>query len=174
MSETKTTTPPTNKSLVVKFVTKHARSINAFAEIALPLLIMYSRKAQAYYKKLPADYISFAFGFIICFFGGVYPALFAAFEAARHGGAKQVQEALNDLADEAMIIIEASKKDDDLDLDNDGIKDVDAIDSKKYAVRKAKLVMKKINPEKVSVLYYNSKVQTCVIWIFSKHLYICI
>ena len=104
----------------------------------------------------------------------MYPALFAAFEAARHGGAKQVQEALNDLADEAMIIIEASKKDDDLDLDNDGIKDVDAIDSKKYAVRKAKLVMKKINPEKVSVLYYNSKVQTCVIWIFSKHLYICI
>ncbi len=70
-------------------------------------------------------------------------------EAAKHGGIKDVVQALNDLSDEAMKIIDASKKDDDVDEDNDGKKDVEQIDAKTLLLRKTNLVMTKMNPQKV-------------------------
>ena len=54
-----------------------------------------------------------------------------------------------DLSDEAMKVIEASKKDDDLDEDKDGKKDVDQIDAKALLLRKTNLVLTKMNPQKV-------------------------
>jgi hypothetical protein len=74
---------------------------------------------------------------------------FAAIQAAEHGGRKTVVEAVSDLAEEAMIIIEESKKDDKEDKNKDGVKDVDQITKKEYMTRKTKLVLKKMNPEKV-------------------------
>lgn len=137
-------------SAITKFMSKHSKEIAAIAQVALPKLIRYSRKAHASYKKIPKDYVHFLFGFIVCFFGGVYPVLFAAIEAARHGGLANAVKSLSDLADEALIIIEASKKDDELDEDGDGIADVDEISAARFVVRKTNLVVRKINPEKVN------------------------
>ncbi len=90
--------------------------------------------------------------------------LFAAIEAARHGGLANAIKSLNDLADEALIIIEASKKDDELDEDGDGIADVDEISAARFVVRKTNLVVRKINPEKVSLHPLN--IFTTVLHIF--------
>lgn len=75
--------------------------------------------------------------------------LFATVEAAKHGGINNLIDALGDLGDEAIKIIEASKKDDEVDEDKDGKKDVEQIDSKALLLRKAHLVATKMNPEKV-------------------------
>ena len=88
-----------------------------FITVALPYIITYSKKAHAFYLKLPHDYIELITGVVFCFMGGFYPALFAAIEAARFGGLETVKNSLADLADEALKIIEASKKDDKLDKD---------------------------------------------------------
>ena len=93
--------------------------------------------------------INFFIGFVFCFFGGLYPVLFAAIQAAEYGGRETVMDALKDLSDEASGIIEASKKDDKLDEDNDGIADVDQIAGKELVHRKTMLVLRKMNPEKV-------------------------
>jgi len=114
-----------------------------------PVVITTSQKVWACYKSLPEDYLQLIIGFIFCFFGGVFPVLFAAVEAAKHGGISDVAKALNDLSDEAMKIIEASKKDDDADEDNDGKKDVDQIDAKALLLRKTNLVLTKMNPQKI-------------------------
>lgn len=116
---------------------------------ATPIIINGCQKAWAFYKSLSADYLQLIIGFIFCFFGGVFPALFAAIEAAKHGGISNVAEALGDLGDEAMKIIEASKKDDDVDEDKNGVKDVEEIEAKALLLRKAQLVMTKMNPEKI-------------------------
>lgn len=79
----------------------------------------------------------------------MYPALFAAIEAAKHGGWEDLKTAVKDLVDEALVIVEESKKDDDLDEDNDGVKDVNQISNKEYLMRKMNLVLVKINPAKV-------------------------
>jgi hypothetical protein len=130
----------------------HAKPIIAFITSLTPVVITFCQKAYECYKILPEDQLQFIIGFIICFFGGVYPALFAAIEAAKHGGLTTLKAALKDLADEATIIIQASKKDDAADEDKDGKSDVAQLDSKAVLVRKAKLVVTKMNPQKVRIL----------------------
>jgi hypothetical protein len=94
-----------------------AKPMVATLTLIIPPLFQIFGKAYAFYKTLPKNVINFLIGFIFCFFGGVYPTLFAAVQAAEHGGRKAVVDAIGDLAEEAMKIIEASKKDDKEDKD---------------------------------------------------------
>mmetsp|Transcript_31935 Transcript_31935/g.45419 ORF Transcript_31935/g.45419 Transcript_31935/m.45419 type:complete len:331 (+) Transcript_31935:75-1067(+) len=126
-----------------------AKPLVAAVSVALPFIITCCTKSWSFYKTLPKNGISFFVGFIFCFFGGLYPVVFAAVEAAEHGGRKKVVEALSDLANEALVIIEASKKDDKEDKNNDGVHDVKEMDNMAFMVRKVNLVVTKMNPEKV-------------------------
>jgi len=117
--------------------------------VAIPVVITTTQKAYGYYSKLPQNAMLFVTGSIFCFFGGTFPVLFAAVQAAEYSGRQAVVEAVSDLADEALIIIEESKKDNKKDDDNDGKADVDQISNAEFVARKTKLVLKKMNPEKV-------------------------
>eukprot|EP00567_Pseudictyota_dubia_P012265 CAMPEP_0197441710 /NCGR_PEP_ID=MMETSP1175-20131217/7920_1 /TAXON_ID=1003142 /ORGANISM="Triceratium dubium, Strain CCMP147" /LENGTH=332 /DNA_ID=CAMNT_0042972035 /DNA_START=105 /DNA_END=1103 /DNA_ORIENTATION=+ len=121
-----------------------------FATFAFPYVVAFCRTAHSIYVKLPHDETEFLIGAIFCFFGGIYPTLFAAIIAAEHGGRQTLMEAISALTEEATKIVEASKKDDELDEDGDGTKDVDQITGKELLMRKAKLVMVKMNPDKVN------------------------
>jgi hypothetical protein len=57
--------------------------------------------------------------------------------------------AMKELSNEAMAIIEDSKKDDTADIDKDGIADVNALSCKELMERKSLLVLRKMNPEKI-------------------------
>lgn len=116
---------------------------------AIPLLIKYGRLLRVNIEKLPNNAFNFLVGFIFCFFGGLYPVLFAAIQAAKYGGRKAVMDAVCDIADEASKIIEESKKDDKVDADGDGKADVDALATKEFVQRKFLLVMKKMDPHKI-------------------------
>lgn len=61
-----------------------------------------------------------------------------------------MRKALGALADEAMAIIEESKKDDEVDADGDGVADTKQISGRELAKRKLKLVLTKMDPEKVN------------------------
>ena len=74
--------------------------------------ITYTHKAYNVFQKLPQNALLFVYGAIFCFFGGTFPTLFAAIQAAKYGGQKTVVDAILDLSDKAMIIIKESKKDD--------------------------------------------------------------
>lgn len=130
-------------------VEPYAKKVLAFLEVAIPIFITYCQKAHEFYCKLSQDAIKFILGMILCFFGGVFPTLFAALEAAKHGGLMILKDSLTDLAEEATVIIEASKKDDDADATGDGVKDVDQLTPKELLMRKGKLVLIKMNPKKV-------------------------
>lgn len=140
------------KEAMVKF-TKPV--INVITTVT-PIVIKASQTAWSFYKTLPEDYLQLIVGLIFCFFGGVFPVLFAAIEAAKHGGISDVAAALGDLSDEAMKIIDVSRKDDNEDKDNDGKKDVDQIDAKVLLMRKTNLVLTKMNPEKVRFFCYST------------------
>jgi hypothetical protein len=94
-----------------------AKPMVAILTLIIPPMFKMTGKAYAVYKKLPANAIKFMVGFTFCFFGGMYPTVFAAVQAAEHGGRQIVVHAVGDLAEEAMSIIEASKKDDEKDED---------------------------------------------------------
>ena len=128
---------------------KVAKPVISFITIVFPIIFNTSQSLYAFYLKLPIEGVKFLIGFIFCFFGGMYPTLFAAIQAAKHGGMKTVIASISDISSEVMIIVEESKKDDTKDDDNDGISDVDQIDGKALLLRKANLVLTKINPVKV-------------------------
>jgi hypothetical protein len=129
-------------------LTQYSKPIIKAITTTTPIIINGCQKAWAFYKSLSVDYIQLIIGCVFCFFGGVFPALFAAIEAAKHGGISNVAEALGDLGDEAIKVI-GKQEDDDVDEDNNGVKDVKEIEAKALLLRKAHLVMTKINPEKV-------------------------
>ena len=76
--------------------------------------------------------------------------------------------AIEDLADEALLILEEVKKDDDVDADKDGKKDVDEISGSQLLKRKTLLVLKKMNPEKIdkAISSIYKVYVTKLIWIF--------
>ena len=61
-----------------------------------------------------------------------------------------VRKSLSSLSEEIMLIIEESKKDDKVDADGDGVADTKQIDGKELVKRKVKLVLTKMDPEKVN------------------------
>jgi hypothetical protein len=77
-------------------------------------------KAYGWFSVLPKNVAQFLIGFVFCFFGGIYPTVFAAVQAAEHGGRKAFVQAISDLAHEISVILDESKKDDAVDADKVG------------------------------------------------------
>ncbi len=51
----------------------------------LPIVITTIQKLYVAYRSLPKEIAKCLIGFIFCFFGGLYPTLFAAIQAAKVG-----------------------------------------------------------------------------------------
>lgn len=161
---TESKSKPSSSGEMIEMMKPYVKQIISLLSTITPIIITYSQKAWAFYKHLPEDYFQLIIGFMFCFFGGVYPVCFAAIEAAKHGGFDTLSKAFGDLADEAMKIIEASKKDDNVDENKDGVKDVNQLDDRQLILRKVNLVIVKVNPEKVEhALGCIYKVWLCVI-----------
>lgn len=126
-----------------------AKPVISAITVAIPFLITSTKKVHHEFQRLPQNALLFVYGFVFCFFGGAFPTLFAALQAAEYGGRKEVWSSLLILADEATIIIEESKKDDDTDANKNGKKDVDEISGSEFLTRKTKLVLRKMDPQKV-------------------------
>jgi hypothetical protein len=116
---------------------------------AIPYLIKAGRKIHALWVCCDDNVIAAMIGFVFCFFGGMFPTLFSAIQAAEQGGRATLVDAVTDLCDEAVVIIGESKKDDTVDKDGDGVADVSQIENKEYVKRKTLLVLSKCNPKKV-------------------------
>mmetsp|Transcript_16609 Transcript_16609/g.33758 ORF Transcript_16609/g.33758 Transcript_16609/m.33758 type:complete len:321 (+) Transcript_16609:82-1044(+) len=129
---------------------KIASPFISFVFESIPIVINVAQSSYNFYKRLPTNYIHFLIGTIMCFFGGIYPTVFAAIEAAEHGGLTTVRKALKDVSEEILIIVEESKKDDATDEDKDGVNDVKQISGKALVKRKLKLVLTKMDPNKVN------------------------
>jgi hypothetical protein len=110
----------------------------------LPKAIHYTSVGYTHFMKLPQNCLHFIYGSVFCFYGGNFPTLFAAIQAAEYSGRETLVKALGDLSNEAITIINESKKDDDTNKDT-----ISKETSSEYFTRKTKLVLRKMNPEKV-------------------------
>jgi len=125
------------------------RPLLSAVSVLLPMIISACQTLHGIYAKLPMDAVYFQTGVVFCFFGGLYPTLFAAIQAAKHSGIRVLGESLKSITDEAIIVLEENRKDDLKDDDKDGVSDVDQMSNSDLVLRKANLVMTKINPIKV-------------------------
>lgn len=133
-----------------ELVQKFARPILNFMFDAIPVVVSKCQAAYKVYTRLPIEYVQLLIGAVICFLGGFYPTVFAALQAAEHGGLTTVKKALSALSEEIMIIVEENKKDEKKNADKDGVADAKQITGRELVERKVKLVLAKMNPEKVN------------------------
>jgi hypothetical protein len=101
-------------------------------------------------KNLPLDLVVGLWGLTLCFFGGTFPLVIAAYEAFKISGWDTSRAALNDLYGQLEDYRRASAIDDTRDDDGDGISDVDQISTTELVTRKASLALKVCDPNKVN------------------------
>lgn len=121
-----------------------------YFQIAWPYIIKGLSIASEYYAKLPENARHALIGFVMCFFGGVFPATIAAYEAWKMCGGEKAVEDVKQIYQEFGKAYEAVEKDDQKDDNGDGIPDVDQISTDALLKRKAGVVMGAVDPEKFS------------------------
>ena len=89
-------------------------------------------------------------GFIMCFFGGSFLTLIAAFEAYRMCGWEQSYQCVKDLGTDFKKFEEENKIDDSKDDNNDGVADVLQISSSELGTRKVLLFLRSVDPNRLS------------------------
>jgi len=128
--------------------------IGAFFNIVFPYLVIGWTFAMRTWVALqpyhPEEFLPLLFGLIMVFFGGYYFTLFAAIEAYRMCGYEQTKECLVQLYHSYLIVLKENEKDNLVDDNNDGIADVEQIDKKELFTRKLSLILKSMDPIKVS------------------------
>jgi len=136
---------------------KLAKPAVAFLTYAIPLCIVNGRRIREAYYALPSNMLQFQLGLIFCFFGGLYPVLFAAFQAAEYTGRQALRAASKDIGDEVLKIIEESKKDDTTETVKALKAGTGTNNDRAYWKHKTQLVLRKMDPEKldtaVSTMY---------------------
>jgi len=90
------------------------------------------------------------FGIVLMFFGGFFMTLIACIEAFRLTGYTPIMKALQLLWADYKKVKAASDKDDEEDLDGDGVPDVQQISAKDLASRKILVFLKSCDPTKIS------------------------
>jgi len=119
-------------------------------QVAWPYIVNFVLTVHSYYIRMPTELVHAILGACLCFFGGTFPTLIAASEAARLCGWDRTKQALEDLAVEAAAVVKHNKKDDAVDNDKDGIADVNRLSGKELIARKTKLVLQNCNPDKIN------------------------
>eukprot|EP00758_Cryptobia_borreli_P006481 Tbor_TRINITY_DN5158_c0_g3::TRINITY_DN5158_c0_g3_i1::g.25753::m.25753 len=98
----------------------------------------------------PQQFSPLLFGLLICFFGGYYATLIAAFECVRLVIWQRMYVAFSVLVKNYKEASEASREDDLMDEDNNGISDVNELAKKELLSRKINLFLRTINPDEVT------------------------
>jgi hypothetical protein len=107
-------------------------------------------KYQEIEAKVPADYFWMLYGVGLCFFGGVFSATIAAVETFRMHGWNKVKPCLLELQKDYYEVMKAHKEDELRDDDQDGTPDTKQITAQQLAQRKFFLVLRSIEPERVT------------------------
>lgn len=129
-------------SAVASFVRGASKPLVSFLTFIIPFAIINGRRVRDAYYRLPSNMLQFHLGFVFCFFGGLYPVLFAAIQAAEFGGRQQLRDASKDIGDEVLKIIDESQKEDEMD------ENMKKLTPKEYMRHKTHLVLTKMDPQK--------------------------
>lgn len=123
-------------------------------ERLIPVIQAYYLKAMELWKKLepykPELLVPSAIGLIMCFFGGSFLTLIAAVEAYRMCGFETTLNCIKSLISDFNKVIEANKKDDTKDDNNDGVADVLQVSNKELVQRKVILFLKTVDPKRIT------------------------
>jgi hypothetical protein len=111
----------------------------SLGRMMLPPTVGVIKGVVKFYRSLPIDAITAQIGLVYCFLGGYYPTLFSSLQAARYCGFQIMLDALADLTEEAIKVIDATA---DLGWDN--------LNRKDLFLRQTNIVLKTVDPVKIN------------------------
>lgn len=121
-----------------------------YIKIATPYIVQAACFVHDVINKMPERLFYALLGFTICFCGGVFPTTIAAVEAWKVCGGNEALESAKELLAEWKKVLEANKKDNEEDKDNNGIADVDEISAQELLLRKSKLALRSVDANKIN------------------------
>jgi hypothetical protein len=120
-------------------------------DTAYPHVVKINLLAQDAWKQIqpygPEQYITLALGLFMCFFGGAYMLLIAAYEAVRLTVWQRLSASIKVLYSNYKKAQLASKKDDEIDADNNGVADVTEIGKDELMTRKILVFARAVDPD---------------------------
>lgn len=116
-----------------------AQGTISVVKAVIPPVLTVVQHVFGFYQALPRDAIIAQIGLVYCFAGGYYPTLFSSLQAARQCGWDVMTEAIQDLTDEAIKVIDASA---DIRWDH--------LDRKNQFLRQANIVLKTVDPVRIN------------------------
>jgi hypothetical protein len=119
----------------------------------LPPFFEFGRIVTAFYRCLPMDTIIAQAGLVYCFAGGYYPTLFAALSAAQQCGWENMVQALDDLAEQTMLAIDAASVS----------KQGQSSSYRDVITQKTMVVLATIDPVKVRLYRYYPSAYVCLV-----------
>lgn len=135
-------------------VKPYAVKAGDFIDAIYPKLRRLADSGEGYYAQVrpfvPDEALPLVFGFVVCFFGGSYITLIAATECVRLVIWERMYKAFAVILNNYNAAYEASRKDDLVDDDGDGIADVKQITGEELITRKFYLFLRTVNPEQMS------------------------
>jgi len=134
--------------LIAENLEKLGKPAFEFFVALLPMLLKIGNNLNNLWRKLDDHIVKSLLGFAFCFFGGMFPMVFAGTQAAEQAGRVLVIQSLQELATEATRIVNESKKDDDTSK-------TDLLSNQDYAKHKTLFVLQKMNPDKVQAALNN-------------------
>jgi len=112
---------------VINVLTNALNATWPYVQKAIAFVEEVQKKLEPYH---PEELVNVFFGLFLVFFGGMYLTLLATVEAYRMCGWSQTKQYLLDLYADYIVVRDASRKDDLVDENNDGIADVNQISKK--------------------------------------------
>lgn len=120
-------------------------------DAAAPHVAEAFNKTRAFVNTLPADLCWSIWGLVLCFFGGNFPLVIAAFEAARQCGLASFEVEFRYLIGEVSELKLKNAEDNKKDDDGDGIADVLQMGPTALLTRKMQLYLTQTkDPDKIS------------------------
>ncbi|GAX15175.1 hypothetical protein FisN_12Lh122 [Fistulifera solaris] len=104
---------------VVRVVSAITQILIECGNLVLPPAVAIARLIVRIYRALPKDAIVAQVGLVYCFAGGYYPTLFSSLQAAQQYGWNVMVHAIQDLADEALAVIQVLEDTSQFSDDND-------------------------------------------------------
>ena len=147
-SATPTILPPGVDGFI-HVVTTVTNILVQMGSLVLPPVVGVAKAVVGLYRALPKDAIIAGSGLMFCFAGGYYPTLFSSIQAAQQYGWDVMVEALQDLADEAILVIDTLEADEKVKTSTYGI-EMDDASMLRSLRRKTSLVMATVDPMKIN------------------------
>lgn len=132
-----------SSSPLVRIIGTITQLLISMGKFVLPSIFVSVKTIVKFYNSLPMDAITAQIGLVYCFLGGYYPTLFSSLQAAKYCGWSIMVNAVTDLTNEAIKVID--------EIDEQQTRSDIFYNRKDLFLQQTNIVLKTVDPMKINM-----------------------